>query len=368
MKIAMIGQKGVPATYGGIERNVEEVGSRLAKMGHEVTVYCRLYYTKRGGSYHGMRLIRLPSINTKHLDTATHCLVATWDSLLRDYDIVQFHALGPSVFARIPRLSGARTVVMVHGLDWQREKWGPTASWILKKCEYPAVHFPDRTVVVSNTLQRYFLEKFHRETVVIPNGTKAPVNRPPSQIRKYGLEHGNYVLFVGRLVPEKGVHFLTEAFSKIDTDLKLVLAGGSSFSDSYVSQLRSHEGNRVIFLDYVYGDVLEELWSNAYMVVQPSTMEGLSISLLEALSYGRCVLVSDIPENVEVVGDCSPSFRTQDVGDLTKKLGALLGSRELVQDYERKCRDHVSRKFSWDTIAEGIEKLYLEVLEAGGKS
>ncbi len=362
MKIAMVGQKGVPATYGGIERNVEEVGSRLAKMGHKVTVYCRLYYTKRGGTYRGMRLIRLPSLNTKHFDTATHCLLSTMDSLFRDYDIVHFHALGPSVFAGLPKLKGAKTVVMVHGLDWQREKWGALASWVLKRCEYPAIHFPDKTVVVSKTLQRYFMEKYSRQTVVIPNGTKVPVKRPASQIKKFGLEEGNYLLFVGRLVPEKGVHFLTEAFSKIDTDLKLVLAGGSSFSDGYVSQLRKHEGDKVVFLDYVYGDVLEELWSNAYMVVQPSTLEGLSISLLEALSYGRCVLISDIPENIEVVGDCAPSFKTQDVVDLTQKLEALVGDRDLVRDFERKCLEHVSMKYSWDTIAASTEALYKELL------
>ncbi len=362
MKIAMVGQKGVPATYGGIERNVEEVGLRLARRGHDVTVYCRLYYTKRGGMYRGMKLRRLPSINTKHLDTATHCLLSTMDSLLRNYDIVHFHALGPSVFASIPHLSGAKTVVMVHGLDWQREKWGPMASWVLKKCEYPAIHFPDKTVVVSKTLQRYFAEKYSRDTVVIPNGTKVPVNRPAGKIRKFGLEEGNYVLFVGRLVPEKGVHFLMDAFSKVDTDLKLVLAGGSSFSDSYVSRLRKHEGDKVVFLDYVYGDVLEELWSNAYLVVQPSTMEGLSISLLEALSYGRCVLISDIPENVEVVGDCSPSFRTQNVEDLSAKLQRLLKDPDLVKDYERRCRDHVSRSYSWDTISDSIEALYEKTL------
>jgi len=362
MKIAMVGQKGVPATYGGIERNVEEVGSRLARKGHEVTVYCRLYYTKRGGTYRGMRLVRLPSVNTKHLDTATHCLLATLDSLFRNYDIVHFHALGPSVFASLPKIAGAKTAVQVHGLDWQREKWGAVASWILKRCEYPAVHFPDKTIVVSKTLQGYFKEKFSRDTVVIPNGTKVPVSRPASRIRKFGLEEGNYVLFVGRLVPEKGVHYLTEAFSRIKTDMKLVLAGGSSFSDEYVTKLREYESDKVLFLDYVYGDVLEELWSNAYVVVQPSTLEGLSISLLEALSYGRCVLVSDIPENLEVVGDCSPSFRSKDVSDLTEKLEALLRDPTLVSEYEKRSRDHVAKKYSWDTIAESTEKLYLEML------
>lgn len=362
MKIAMVGQKGIPATYGGIERHVEEVGSRLVKKGHDVTVYCRLYYTKRTGQYRGMKLRRLPSINTKHLDTATHCFISTADVLFRKFDIVQFHALGPSVFSSIPRIAGAKTVVTVHGLDWQREKWGPAASWVLRKCEFPAVHFPNKTVVVSNTLQKYFREKYSAETVVVPNGTNVPVSRPASQIKKLGLEEGNYVLFVGRLVPEKGVHYLAEAFTRVDTGLKLVLAGGSSFSDSYVDKLREYQSDKVMFLDYVYGDVLEELWSNAYMVVQPSTMEGLSISLLEALSYGRCVLISDIPENLEVVDDCSPSFVSKDIVDLTEKLAMLLKDPDLVRKYEEKCRDHVLRKYSWDTITDSIENIYEDLL------
>jgi glycosyltransferase involved in cell wall biosynthesis len=338
------------------------VGARLAKKGHEVAVYCRLYYTKRKGLYRGMRLLRLPSINTKHLDTATHCFASTVDLLFRNFDLVQFHALGPSVFSGMPRIAGTKTIVTVHGLDWQREKWGPVASWILRKCEYPAVHFPNKTVVVSNTLQKYFREKYSVETVVVPNGTNVPVSRPASQIRKMGLEEGDYVLFVGRLVPEKGVHFLAEAFTKVKTGLKLVLAGGSSFSDSYVAKLKEYQSDRVLFLDYVYGDVLEELWSNAYMVVQPSTMEGLSISLLEALSYGKCVLISDIPENLEVVGDCSPSFTSKNVVDLTEKLEMLLKDPELVKSYERKCRDYVSRRYSWDTIADSIESLCYDVI------
>jgi glycosyltransferase involved in cell wall biosynthesis len=361
MRIAMVGQKGIPATYGGIERHVEEVGSRLAKKGHEVAVYCRMYYTKRTGLYHGMKLLRRPSINTKHLDTVSHCFISTVDVLFRNFDVVHFHALGPSVFAGMPRITKARTVVTVHGLDWQREKWGPFASWILKRCEYPAVHFPNKTVVVSNTLQRYFMDRYSIDTVVIPNGTNVPVPRPASQIRKMGLEEGNYVLFVGRLVPEKGVHYLAEAFTKVDTDLKLVLAGGSSFSDSYVDKLREYQSDKILFLDYVYGDVLEELWSNAYMVVQPSTMEGLSISLLEALSYGKCVLISDIPENVEVVDDCSPSFKTKNVADLTDKLRTLVEDPELVKRYEVKCRDHVLRKFSWDTIVDSLESLFYDM-------
>ncbi|MCX5800476.1 MAG: glycosyltransferase family 4 protein [Candidatus Eisenbacteria bacterium] len=362
MKIAMIGQKGIPATYGGIERHVEEVGIRLASRGHEVSVYCRFYYTRVTDKYRGVRLLRLPSVKTKHFDTPTHCAISTLDSVFRGYDIVHFHALGPSLFSFMPRLTGAKTVVTVHGLDWQREKWGPAASWILKRCEYPAIHFPSRTVVVSRTLQEYFRNKYGIETTVVPNGTNIPTSRALSKLKKAGLEAGNYVLFVGRLVPEKGCHFLIEAFEKLDTRTKLVIAGGSSFSSEYVDTLKRHASSRVVFLDYVYADTLEELWSNALLVVQPSTLEGLSISLLEALSYGRCVLVSDIPENLEVVEDCAPSFRSKDVEDLRSKLEMLLGSPELLAAYENKAKRHILNRFTWDGVTNSLEQVYLELL------
>ncbi len=362
MKIAMIGQKGVPATYGGIERHVEEVGMRLAARGHEVSVYCRFYYTRAKDRYRGIRLLRLPSIKTKHLDTASHCAVSTLDALFRGYDIVHFHALGPSMFSFVPRGVGAKTLVTVHGLDWQREKWGRFASWVLRKCEYPAVYFPTCTVVVSQTLQEYFRSKYSKETVVIPNGTNLPTPRALSKLRKMNLEPGNYILFVGRLVPEKGCHFLVEAYERINPALKLVIAGGSSFSSDYVDGIKKHASDKVILLDYVYGEALEELWSNAFLVVQPSTIEGLSISLLEALSFGKCVLVSDIPENMEVVGDCAPSFRTKDVDDLTAKLRSLLESPATVQEYERKGKELILSRFTWDGVTGSLEKLYLDLL------
>jgi glycosyltransferase involved in cell wall biosynthesis len=361
MKIAMIGQKGIPATYGGIERHVEEVGTRLAGRGHDVSVYCRFYYTKIKDKYRGVRLLRLPSMRTKHFDTPTHCAVSTLDSMFRGYDIVHFHALGPSLFSFLPRLTGARTVVTVHGLDWQREKWGPGASWILKKCEYPAIRFPSRTVVVSRTLQEYFLDKYGVETTVIPNGTNIPTHRTLSKLKKAGLESGGYVLFVGRLVPEKGCHYLIEAFEKLDVGAKLVIAGGSSFSSEYVDTLKKHASDRIIFLDYVYADTLEELWSNALLVVQPSTLEGLSISLLEALSHGRCVLVSDIPENLEVVEDCAPSFRSKDVEDLKNKLEMLMGSPEQLAVYESKAKRHILNRFTWEGVTNSLEQLYREL-------
>ena len=358
----MIGQKGVPATYGGIEKHVEEIAGRLVRRGHDVTVFCRLYYTPAEATFDGVRLARRPSVHTKHFDTATHVAGCTLEAMARRYDIVHYHALGPSVFASLPRLSGKRTVVTVHGLDWQRQKWGRFASWVLKQCEGPAAHFPNRTVVVSRTLREYFREHHHCDAVFIPNGTNLPQPRPPRKVLQLGLTPGRYILFVGRLVPEKGVHFLCEAFNRIQTDMKLALVGGLSFSEDYVRLLKGYESDRIRLLDYVFGEGLEELWSNAYLVVQPSTMEGLSIALLEALSYGRCVLLSDIPENLEVAEGCSVSFRSQDVDDLREKLDGLIRDPERVKSFEERARQHIQQHYSWDRVAEATEQLYVETL------
>jgi glycosyltransferase involved in cell wall biosynthesis len=358
MRVAMIGQKGIPATYGGIERHVDEISRRLAENGIAVDVFCRLYYTPSGTRYHDVGLLRRPSIHTKHLDTATHVTWCTVESLFRRYDVVHFHALGPSLFASLPRLVGSKTVVTVHGLDWQREKWGRAAAWVLRHCEGPAAHFPNHTIVVSKTLREHFQRVHGVETTYIPNGTLLPQPRPPKKLASLGLEPGRYVLFVGRLVPEKGVHFLCEAFTHIPTDMKLALVGGLSFSQDYVSLLKRYESNRIRLLDYVFGETLEELWSNAYCVVQPSTMEGLSIALLEALSYGRCVLISDIPENMEVAEECAVSFRSKDVEDLRAKLERLIQHPEEVERYGAKAREHIARHYSWDNVAASTAGVY----------
>lgn len=358
----MIGQKGIPATFGGIERHVEEITRRLAARGQDVSVFCRLYYTPEGASVPGVHLLRRPSIHTKHLDAVSHVALCSLESMFRKFDIVHFHALGPSIFAWMPHLAGSRTVVTVHGLDWQREKWGRFAQWFLRNCEGPAARYPDRTIVVSKTLREHFREKHHCDAVFIPNGTNLPQPRPPRRILPLGLTPGKYVLFVGRLVPEKGVHYLCEAFRRIDTDLTLALAGGLSFSEDYVRELRKYEGPRVKLLDYVYGEALEELWSNAYLVAQPSTIEGMSLSLLEALSYGRCVLISDIPENLEVAEDVGVTFRSKDVDDLQAKLEMLIRNPDVVKRHETLSRRHVNENYSWDKVAENTEIVYRDLL------
>jgi len=358
----MLGQKGIPATYGGIERHVEELGTRLVERGHEVTVYCRPYYTRVRDEYRGVKLAVIPSVRTKHLDTATHCALAIPHIVARDYDIVHFHALGPSMFANVPRMFGAKTLVTVHGLDWQREKWGQFARWVLKRCEYTSINFPNRTIVVSKALREYFWESHGAAVTYIPNGTVLPHVREASKIRQLGIEPGKYVLFVGRLVPEKGCHYLLEAFRRLDTDLELIVAGGTSFSTEYVDRLHALAGERTRFLGYVYGDVLDELYSNARLFVLPSDIEGLPIALLEAMSFGNCCLTSDIPENLEVIGDEGATFRKSDVDDLAAKMASLLTRPEKCRSLGERARRHVLETYDWDGVTLHTEAIYYSLM------
>jgi len=362
MKIAMIGQKLIPATYGGIERHVEELGSRLVDMGHEVTVYCRRYYTQIRGEYKGMRLLVLPSFRTKHLDTATHCGLSVAHAMTKDFDIIHFHALGPSMYAVLPRLAGIRSVVTVHGLDWQREKWGIIATEVLKRCEYSSLYFPSKTIVVSRALRTYFRNKYGQIPTYIPNGTNIPKPKPAREIKKFGLKEKEYVLYVGRLVPEKGCHYLLDAYRQLDTDKELVIAGGTSFSDEYVNRLKRMADDKVRFLGYVYGDTLDELYSNSYLFVLPSDVEGLPIALLEAMSFGNCSLVSDIPENVEVIGSCGVTFQRSQTEDLKNKLGALLDDSQRVDSIGQRAKRHVLQTYDWDGVAKHVDALYYSVL------
>jgi len=369
MKIAMIGQKGIPATYGGIERHVEEISVRLAAMGHDVTVYCRPYYTTVPGPYKGVRLAMLPSVNTKRLDTFSHSFLSTVSAVFSGFDVIHYHALGPSLMSFIPDFMGKKVVATIHGLDWQRDKWGGEAKKILKLGEWCSAKFPDRTVVVSKTLKKYYDTKYKMNSDYIPNGIQQPAMRKADIIReKFGLETGGYVLFVGRLVPEKGCTQLVEAFKQVKTDVKLVIAGGSSHSDAYEDGLKAYakSDDRIIFTGYVYGETLEELYGNARLYIQPSFLEGLPIALLEALSYGMPSLISDIPENIEVMEGLPGidlgrfSFKVGDAADLRDRLSWLLAGG-IPEDAGTILKAHVFKEYDWDDIAAKTARLYEEV-------
>jgi glycosyltransferase involved in cell wall biosynthesis len=327
-----------------------------------VTVYCRPYYTTTNEEfYKGIRLKKIPTINSKNFDAITHTLLSTGHILFRDYDIVHYHAIGPATLSVFSRFFGKRTVATVHGLDWQREKWGKKAQTYLKMGERSSVWFPHATIAVSRFLKEYLERKYRKPVNYIPSATNDPVYLAPSKIKSYGLEGGDYVLFVARLVPEKGCHFLIEAFNRLKTDKRLVIAGGSSHSDDYVKDLQRMASDNVIFTGYVYGDELHELYTNAYCYVQPSTIEGMPITLLEAIAYGRCVIASDIPANLEVVKDTGLIFQTENVDDLERMLVQTLDNPDMVEHLGKRAQEMGVTEYSYDSIAEKTLKLYAAV-------
>jgi glycosyltransferase involved in cell wall biosynthesis len=359
MRIAMIGQKGIPAVYGGIESHVDVIASILAARGHSVSVYCRPYYTRTRGDYKGVHLIRTPTIKTRHLDCAVHALTSTVHVLSMKPDVVHYHALGPSALSFIPRIIGARTVATVHGLDWRGGKWGSKATWLLQHCEYAACHFPDRCIVVSETLKHYFKDRYGCEVTYIPNGVWPGRDLEPVNIGKFGIEAGAYFLFVGRLGPEKGCHTLVEAFTRTQTARKLVMVGSAHLSPSYEEKLRAMADERVIFTGAVYGDMLTELWNGAYAVVHPSVTEGMSLSLLEAMAHGKCIIVSDIPENTEVTDDAALTFKSADVEDLARVIAGVDSDESVIGEYGAKARDRALSTFDWEKIVDRLERVYL---------
>jgi glycosyltransferase involved in cell wall biosynthesis len=358
MRIAMIGQKGIPARYGGIEKHVEEIASVLARRGHTVYVYCRPYYTTIDGLYQGVHLVKLPSIKTRHLDAASHTILSTCHVLSAKVDVVHYHALGPSALSFVPRITGARTVATVHGLDWRGGKWGRGATWLLQRCEYCATHFPSRTVVVSPVLKRYFEDKYGRPVTYIPNGVRLENPTEAENIGRFGLSKGGYYLFVGRLGPEKGCHVLVEAFGRARTSRKLAMVGSAHLSPDYESRLRVLANDRVVFTGEVFGQPLSELWDGAYAVVHPSMTEGMSLSLLEAMAHRKCVIVSDIPENTDVVQDGAVTFKVGQVDDLARVISELDVAPEAAAAAGAKGLERVKREYSWDRIVDSLEAVY----------
>ncbi len=365
MKIAMIGQKGIPATIGGIERHVEELSTRLASRGHAVTVFCRPYYTSLRGRWRGVRLASLPSVRTKHLDAISHTALATATVLTGRYDIVHYHAIGPSSLSFLPRMLGKRVVATVHALDWRRRKWGAGARWFLRMGESAAARFPHEVITVSRLLAERFREAHGRETHYIPNGVIPGQKKPIEGLSRFGLEAGKYVLYLGRLVPEKGCHVLVEAFRALRTDMKLAMVGDTAFSGDYVRSLQQAASgdSRIIFTGALEGLLKDEAFSNAALFVLPSEIEGLPIALLEALSYGTCVLASDIPENVEALGDNrgvlhGELFRADSAEALRMRMADLLQSSDRRRTIGESGRDFVLKTYDWDEITRKTEKVY----------
>lgn len=369
MRIAMLGHKRVPSREGGVEIVVEELGVRMVRKGHQVTCYNRRGRHVSGRefdvptykTYKGIRLKTVPTIDIKGIAAMSSSFFAAIRAAFGKYDVVHFHAEGPCAMLWLPKLFGKKCIATIHGLDHQRGKWGRFAKAYIMLGERCAVRFADEIIVLSENVKRYFEDTYNRETVYIPNGVSRPEIRTSDEIaKKFGLQKDEYILFLGRIVPEKGVHYLIEAFKNVETTKKLVIAGGESDSKGYFDSLKqsAETDKRILFTDFVTGRTLEELYSNAYLYVLPSDLEGMPLSLLEAMSYGNCCVVSDIPECTEVVEDRALIFSKGNIKALAECIQTLTNDENIVRNYKENAAEFICRKYSWDKVCAETEKVY----------
>ena len=367
MKIAMIGHKRIPSREGGIEIVVEELSKRLSKAGNTVVAYNRsgahvsgAQFESESKNLHGVQLKTVPTPQKKSLNAIVYSFFATLRACFGRYDVVHFHAEGPAAMCFLTKKLGIKTVVTIHGLDWARSKWGGFAEKFLKFGEKTAAKYADEIIVLSKSVQNYFLEAYGRKTTYIPNGIERNEAVPCDIInKKYALEKDGYILYLGRIVPEKGIHYLIDAYKGLECKPPLVIAGGASHSEEYFKSLKKQaEGQNIIFTDFVQGKELEELYSNALIYVLPSDLEGMPISLLEAMSFGCCCLTSDIDECTEVCEDKALYFEKSNTEDLKSKLSYLLENRDIIDKYRENSAEYITKKYNWDEIAEKTFELY----------
>jgi len=374
MRVAYIGQKGIPATFGGVEFHVDRLSREMAERGHEVTVYVRNWYTNKELKECGsVKLVHIPTIKSKHLDASVHSFFCSVHALFGKYDIIHYHGIGPTFFALIPRIFRKHVVATIHRLDWDTEKWGKLAKNLLKIGEYISITIPQRTIAVSEDLKNYVKDKYGKTTIHLGHGTDLPQPKAPDLIKnKYDLNGKDYILFMARLVPEKRVDWLIKAYQNLIEKIpetkqhKLVIAGGSSATPAYVQKLQDmgKGHSNIIFTGYVTGTEKEELLSNAMLFSLPSRLEGFPIVLLEAKSYGLCCLVSDIPPHREAIQDGLDGmlFKSDDFSDLEEKLQILIGNQDKTHELGTNAREELKDLPGWQIVVKKMEIIYQELL------
>lgn len=379
MKIAMIGHKVIPSQRGGIENVLTSLCPLLAELGAEITVYNRssdkiednYLHEVRNGFYKGVRLKTAPTIKLRGISAMIASYTAALRASFSNADIVHFHAEGPCAALWIPKLFGKKCVATVHGLDWQREKWkrGPASKYI-KTGEKVMAKYADKIIVLSESARTYFKDTYKRDTVLIPNGIDRPKHTAADKITKlFGLKKDEYICVVSRLTPEKGIHYLIDAQNSVKPDKKLVIAGDtgdSDSADSYTALLRkkAKDNPNIIFTGFISGDVLREIYSNTYAVCLPSDIEGMSLSLLEALAYGNALLCSDIPENTSVAKNHALYFKKSDTNDLANKLKLLCSDSDFAKKLKKGADDFILSKYSRKDVALSHFKLYKSILDS----
>ncbi|OGH88722.1 MAG: hypothetical protein A3J93_01340 [Candidatus Magasanikbacteria bacterium RIFOXYC2_FULL_42_28] len=371
MKILMIGQKGIPARYGGVERHVEELSYELAKLGHEIFVYARSWYTPKNiKNYRGINIIHTPSIHTKHLDAITHTLTSTLHALFQKPDVIHYHGVGPALLSWIPRLflPNTKVVATFHCIDRYHQKWNFLARFALRVGEWFTCHIPHATIAVSESLRNYCLNEHLCHTRYIPNGARPIVDKSSELLNQFGLKPEKYLLMVARLVRHKGAQYLISAWknaraleSELLADYKLAIVGDSVFTDDYVKELHTLANNykSIIFAGWVDGKNLEALFANTALLVHPSENEGLPLTVLSAMAAGRPVLVSDIAEHLELIKDKNFLFANTNIDELTERIIALIKAPELRREQGAKNAERAQAHYDWAKIARQTENIYL---------
>ena len=368
LRIAMLGTRGVPARYSGFETCAEELGARLAARGHEVTVYCRVPHISFPGTvYRGMRLVKLPTIRSKHLDTAVHTLLSSLHALAARPDIALYFNVGNSALTWIPRLAGQGVVLNVDGWDWKRKKWGRFARWYIRAAEWWGTWCPHRIVTDSRRVQEYYRDRYGASSTYIAYGAEPLRVSPGGVLGRYGLEPSRYVLFVGRLVPENCAHHLVDAFTGLSTDMRCVIVGDAPYAATYIRGLRATADPRVIFTGYLFGDGYRELLSNAFCFVETSEVGGTHPALLEAMACGTCVVVNDTPENLETIGETGFGYHGAMGGaGLREVLERLLKDPALAQEQGRGGVERVRTHYSWAAVTDAYEQLFQRLIQERG--
>ena len=350
-------------SYSGFETCVEQLGQRFVERGHEVTVYCRSHHIAfEGDFYKGMKLVKLPTVTNKYFDTIVHSFISSLHALTKGYDIALYFIAGNSPVTWIPRLMGTKTILNVDGLDWKREKWPTLAKKYIQFAEYLATKLPTQYLTDSRVVQGYYVDRFNNKPSYIPYGSEIEILPPGETLAQFGLEPEQYILFVGRLVPENCVHHLVAAFRGLETDLKCVIVGDAAYADKYIASLKKlAEGDeRIVFTGYVFGKGYHELGSNARIFVETSGVGGTHPALVEAMAFKSCVVVYDTPENLETIGDTGFAYNGKEGADnLRKVLGQLLEDTNLVDRYSELAWQRAQTNFSWETVTDAYERLFL---------
>lgn len=360
----MIGIKAIPARFGGFETAVDEIARGLVRLGQDVIVYNRRgMSTWPHAKYEGVQIVTLPTVKSKNLSTIIHAFLATVDVLFRRADVVHYFTTGTTLFAPILRIAGKKVVCSVDGMDWQRSKWGGFARWYLRLSERFAVVFCHGLVADAREVTRYYREIYGAAPYEISYGMRESMSDGSESLKRFGLQGRDYVLFVGRLVPENNIHHLISAFTQTRTDKRLVIVGDDPWEKQYVHSLKSVKDARIVFTGGVYGQGYEQLQRNAYAFVLPDEVGGTHPALVEAMGFGNCVLVNDTPSNLEVIADAGFSYRgVEGDRDLYKKLQFLLDNPEIVAKYRTLAQDRAYTNYRWDKVVRRHFACYTQVL------